>query len=244
MAPAPQDGIFGSTSRIMLDGDPRPMVHGVGEPVVAGLPPDYDAAFARSLATVRDFGQAAQRGVIAPLQGIPSLCEQRGEDDPSYSRQGCEDLHVMLLFLPWLDLCGRNEFCCQGVELAIRFLELPIHKADARSKACDVSAGGFGCSGGDLQRRFAQHVQNMGGVEAPDAIAFQDLGDRRFTDAPRFGGCGAQVPTGRAARRRQGRFQGRAWRGSSAKAARACGWRADYARLRVPRRSATTPAVR
>ena len=88
MAPAPQDGIFGSTSRIMLHGDPRPMLHGVGEPVVAGLPPDDDAAFARSLGDGRDSGQAAQRGVIAPLQGIPSLCEQRGEDDPSYSRHG------------------------------------------------------------------------------------------------------------------------------------------------------------
>ena len=51
MAPAPQDGIFGSTSRIMLDGDPRPMVHGVGEPVVAGLPPDYDAVLPDLLVT-------------------------------------------------------------------------------------------------------------------------------------------------------------------------------------------------
>src|SRR5271157_2071598 len=188
MASAPQGGIFGSTSRIMLHRDPRPMVHGVGEPVMAGLPPDDDAAFARSLGYGRDSGQAAQRGVIAPLQGIPSLCEQRGEDDPSYSRQGCEDLHVMLLCLPWLDLCGRNESCCQDVELAIRYLELPIHKADARNKARDMRAGGFSRSGGDLQRRFAQHVQNMRGVEAPDTIAFQDLGDRRFADALRFGG--------------------------------------------------------
>ena len=194
MAPAPQDGVFGATSRIMLHGDSRPMVHGVGKPVMAGLPPDDDAAFARSLGDGRDSGQAAQRGVVAPLQGIPSLCEQRGEDDPSHSRQGCEELHVMLLCLPRLILCGRNEFCCQDVELAIGLLKLPIHKADARDKARNVRAGGFSRSGGDLQRRFAQHVQNMRCVEAPDAIAFQDLGDRSFADAPRFGGRGRQVP--------------------------------------------------
>ena len=84
--------------------------------------------------------------------------------------------------------------CCQDVELAIRYLELPIHKADARNKARDVRAGGFSRSGGDLQRRFAQHVQNMRGVEAPDTIAFQDLGDRRFADALRFGGRGRKFP--------------------------------------------------
>ena len=66
------------------------------------------------LVTGANSSQAAQRGVITPAPGIPSLCEQRGEDDPSYSRQGCEDLHVMLLCLPWLDLCGRNEFLLSG----------------------------------------------------------------------------------------------------------------------------------
>jgi len=151
------------------------MVHGVCEPVVAGLPPNDDAAFARSLGYGRDSSQAAQRGVVAPSQGIPSLCKQRGEDDPSYSRQGCEELHVMLLCLPWLDLCRGNEFCGQGVELAIRYFELPIHKADARNKARYMRAGGFSRSGGDLQRRFAQHVQYMRGAETPDTIAFQDL---------------------------------------------------------------------
>ena len=109
MTPAPQGGIFSAASCIMLHGDPRPMVHGIGEPVMAGLPPDDDAAFARSLGDRRDSGQAAQGGVIAPLQGIPSLCKQRGEDDPSNSRQGCEDFHVMLLRLPRFGILCRDE---------------------------------------------------------------------------------------------------------------------------------------
>jgi hypothetical protein len=55
-----------------------------------------------------DSRQTAQGGVIAPLQNIPSLCEQRGEDDPSHSRQGCEDVHVMLLRLPRFGFLRRD----------------------------------------------------------------------------------------------------------------------------------------
>ncbi len=79
---ASQGGIFGFAFRVMLHGDASPMIHGVGEPVMAGLPPDDDAALAGPLGNRRDSGQTAQSGVIAPLQGIPSLRKQRGEDDP------------------------------------------------------------------------------------------------------------------------------------------------------------------
>ena len=60
--------------------------------------------------------------------------------------------------------------------------------------AGDVSAGGFDRSGRNLQRRLAQHVQNMSGIEAPNAIALQELGDRRFADAPRFAGRRREFP--------------------------------------------------
>ena len=93
-------GVFGPALRVVLHGDARPMVHGVGEPVVAGLSSDDDAAFARSLGDWRDSCQTAQGGVVTSLQRIEGFCKQRGEDDPSHSRQGCEDLHVMLLPLP------------------------------------------------------------------------------------------------------------------------------------------------
>jgi hypothetical protein len=101
------------------------MVHGIGKPVMAGLPPDDDAAFARALGDGRDSGQTAQGGVIAPLQGIESLCEQRGEDDPSHSRQGCEDLHVMLLFLPRSGILCRDEpGTCRKYVKSLRILHL------------------------------------------------------------------------------------------------------------------------
>jgi len=117
MPPAAQRGIFGLASRIVLDGNTRPVVHGVGKPVAAGLPADDNAAFARPFGHGRDSGQTAQSGVVAPQQGIPSLCEQRGEDDPSNSRQGCEDFHVML---PRSGILRRNKLGrCQLFNRAI-----------------------------------------------------------------------------------------------------------------------------
>jgi hypothetical protein len=128
------------------------LVHGIGEPVMAGLSSDDNAALARSLGNRGDSSQTAQGGVIAPLQGIPSLCQQRGEDDPSYSRQGCEDFHVMLLCLPRFGILRRDEPGGQRLELAMGLFELPVHKADARYERRDVCSGGFNCSGGDLHR--------------------------------------------------------------------------------------------
>ena len=55
------------------------------------------AAFARLLGDRRDPCQTARGGVISSLQSIEGFSEQRGKDDPSHSRQGCEDRHVILL---------------------------------------------------------------------------------------------------------------------------------------------------
>ena len=97
----------------------------------------------------------------------------------------------MLFCLPWLVFCCGDRAYGQSIKLAMRLLELPIHKADAFNKAGDVSAGGFGRSGRDMQRRLAQHVQNIGRIEAPDAIALQKLDNRRFADALALPGVGA-----------------------------------------------------
>ena len=79
--------------------------------------------------------KAAQGSVIAALQGVPGFCEQRGKDDRSHSRQGDKDLHVMLFCLPWLGFCCGDQAYGQSIKLAMRLLELPIHKADAFNKA-------------------------------------------------------------------------------------------------------------
>ena len=106
---ASQGGVLRTASKVVLNGDACPMIHGVGEPVMAGLSSDDDATLARPLGDRRDSCQTAQGGVVTSLQGIEGFCKQRGEDDPSHSRQGCEDLHVMLLSLPRLSVLGRDE---------------------------------------------------------------------------------------------------------------------------------------
>jgi hypothetical protein len=58
MTSASKLGVFRSASLIMLHGDPRPMIGGVGEPVVAGLSSDDEATLARPLG---DGGDSCQR---------------------------------------------------------------------------------------------------------------------------------------------------------------------------------------
>jgi len=142
---------------VVLNGDARPMVHGVGQSVMAGLSSDDDAALARALGDRRDSCQAAQGGVVTSLQGIERFCEQRGEDNPSHSRQGCEDLHVMLLLLPRLHLRGCDEAGGQAIQPMMRLFELPVDEADAGNERGDVGAGGFVGSGGDLERARAMY---------------------------------------------------------------------------------------
>ena len=76
----------------------------------------------------------------------------------------------------------------------MRLPELVIDEPDARGERLDMRGCGLGCSGGDLHRRLAQHVQDMRGVEASDAIALQDLGDRRLSDAKCFVGRRRDLP--------------------------------------------------
>lgn len=101
-----EPGVLHPASLVIVHCDARRMVQGVGERVVAGLSPDDDAALARALGNRSDSCQTAQSGVVRSLQGTEGLCQQRGEDDPSHSRQGCEDLNVTLVLLPGSDSWG------------------------------------------------------------------------------------------------------------------------------------------
>jgi hypothetical protein len=49
-----ESGVFGPALGVMLDGNERPMVHGVAELAMAGLSSDDNAAFARPLGNRRD----------------------------------------------------------------------------------------------------------------------------------------------------------------------------------------------
>ena len=86
----------------------------------------------------------------------------------------------MLLFLPRLGFLGRNEASRQGLDLAVGVFDLPVEEPDARNERRDMRARGFDRSGGDVNRRPAQGGDDGGGVEAADAIAFEQLADGRL----------------------------------------------------------------
>ena len=82
--------VFRLASRIVLHGDARPMVDRVAPANVGGLAHEHDAALAGSLGDGRHPRQASKRSIVSPLQGLEGLeglGQQRGEDNPSDSRQ-------------------------------------------------------------------------------------------------------------------------------------------------------------
>ena len=183
MTSAAQSGIFGSALAVVLNGRSRPMVHGVGEPVVACLPSNDDTTLARPFGDRRNSCQTAQGGVIPSLQGIEGFCEQRGEDDPSHSRQGCEDFRVTLLLLPRLCILDRKEAPGQCVELTVSLSELPVDQTDAGNERSNMGTGRFCCSSSNMHGRLAQHREHMSRVETTDAIALEDRGNGLFADS-------------------------------------------------------------
>ena len=76
-----QSGVLGAAARIVLHCNACPVRSGAS---------DYmrDAALS---------GTLGDSVIISSLEGFPSLCEQRGVDDPTVSRQGGEDRSVALL---------------------------------------------------------------------------------------------------------------------------------------------------
>src|SRR5215472_18549166 len=97
MTARPERIVFRPALVVVLYGGIRPVIDGVPEPGMTGEPSDDDAALSRSLCDRCDTTQCAQSMVVSPLQGIPCLCEQRGEDDHAVSWHGCEDRRVALL---------------------------------------------------------------------------------------------------------------------------------------------------
>ena len=125
VTPRPQSCVLCSANPVVLNGHVRPVVHGVRQSLLAGLASDNDKALSGPLGDGRDSCQTTQGGVIAPLQDIPGFCEQRGEDDPSHSRQGCEDLHVMVLHLPRLAVLRAGKLGDEPIEAPVPIADAP-----------------------------------------------------------------------------------------------------------------------
>ena len=89
--------VFRLASRVVLHGHARPVVDGVAQADVGGLAHEHDAALAGSLGDGSHTRQASKRSIVSPLQGLERLGQQRGEDNPSDSRQRLEDRHIARL---------------------------------------------------------------------------------------------------------------------------------------------------
>lgn len=76
------------TGRVSLYGDAGPMVDRLLQAFVAGVAAHNDQGLAAALGDRRHATQSSQNMIISSLQRFPSLSEQRGDVDPSVSREG------------------------------------------------------------------------------------------------------------------------------------------------------------
>ena len=171
MAAFAQFGITSAAYWIVLNGGARPMINGGPQAHVTGLPHDDYAAFAAAPGHRRNPAQTAQSVIISSTQGLPRLGEQRGEDDPSDSRQGPQDRHVTLLrALPRFGFLGAGQLAAEDVELAVRRLDLLVHELQPHRHGTDMSSGRLGRAASDRERRLPQQAQRRVGVDAADAM--------------------------------------------------------------------------
>ena len=131
--------------------------------------------------------------IVSFAQRLRGLAEQRSEDDPSDARQGSQDRHVALLgFLPRrIFLSAFGELVGEFVEPAMRLLDLLVHQFEARRHGGDVGGRCFDCAAGDDERLLAQDAQDLGRLDAANAMGFQQARDAAFAQAGSLGGVGA-----------------------------------------------------
>jgi hypothetical protein len=190
-----QSRVLRAAATIVLRSDARPVVEGIPEPRITGKSSRDDTALTGSLGDRCSATKGPQGVIVSSLEGFPSLCEQRGEDDPTVSWQGCEDRGVALLvYLPRFALPGFGQEAAQPVELAVRILELAVDHSQAFDEHANMSTCGLDRPGGDRHRWFPQSRQHVAGRDASNASAFQDSGDARLTDAHRLVRGGHKLP--------------------------------------------------
>src|SRR5258708_17190656 len=195
MAAFAQLGVASAAQPVVLNGGPRPVIDSSPQTHVTGLAHNHDAALAAPLGHRRDTAQTAERVIISLTQGLPGLGEQRGEDDPSDSRQGPQDRHVaLLLALPRLRFLGSGEVDAEGIEPPMRLLELTVHDLQPKRDHTDMSGCRLGRAAGDRDRRLVQDPLRLFGVDATDPMRLQELGDGLLAQLDRFRGCRNQCP--------------------------------------------------
>ena len=194
VTPPAQFGISHAAEYVTLNGHPCPVVDSSAQPDLAGPTHDNEAALAAATGHRSNAGQGAQRVVISPAQRLPGLGEQRGEDDPSDSRQGPQDRHVMLLaLLPRRGLpVGKLGGEC--IEPPVSLLNLSVHQAQTGSDSANVGDRRFGHARRHGERHLLQTAQYLSSIKATNVMGLQDAGDTALAHPRRLGRRRHQMP--------------------------------------------------
>ena len=197
MAALAQGPILGAADGIVLDRDAAPVIGGVDQARLGGPAAEDPPCLAGALGDRGHPAQAAEGFVVSGMQRSGSLCEQLGEDGSPDARQRREDLRVTLLSrLPRCRLLAGGELPEQVRERAVRTPELLVEQAEPLGEEPDMRGGGVDDARGRGHRIGTQGGEHPVGLEAPQAVFFQQLGDRGRADSPRGVGSGGEFPEG------------------------------------------------
>src|SRR5262249_9337955 len=172
---SPKGVVFGPTRGVVLNRILRPVIGGVSQALITGIPAYHDAALAAS--------PCHRSRSTSASQSVCSLCEQRGKDGPGDAWQRIEDRGVTLLvFLP---RCGfpvllgnrLREHFAEPVELPPGVGELTVDEPYPPDQAADAGRRGLDCARRNCQSALAQLAQYMGRTEAADAVVLEYPGD-------------------------------------------------------------------
>ena len=161
-----------SPGRVVLDGDARPVAHRLPESSVAGATHhdhgSLSLAFPAAAGDRSDPAEAAQGVVISHGKGLTGLGEQRGEDDPSDSRQGSQDLRVTVPapsgLLPIGAFIGLAQGIEEGVYPLLALLALAVDQPQPRRDQLHVCHGRLAGPRGDDQRWLPERREDLVGM--------------------------------------------------------------------------------
>ena len=97
VATSSEGGVAAATAGVVLGGDAGPVIDDGSRAARTCLTHLHTTGSAALLRDRGHTGEGAQSLVISRLEGLMSLREQRGEDNPSHPRQGAQDCRVALL---------------------------------------------------------------------------------------------------------------------------------------------------
>src|SRR5262249_25967617 len=175
----PEGLVFGPTAGVIPNRVVRPVIGGVSQASIAGIPAHHSAALAAPSCHGSGSTQSPQCMIISALQSVWCLCEQRGKDSRGNAWQRIEDRRVTLLGL--LPRCGLpilvgnwlREFLAQAVKLSPGVGELTVDDPYPLDQTTDASGCGLNCSWSNWQSGLAQLAHDMGRIETTYAVALE-----------------------------------------------------------------------